>query len=336
MHNEPPALSSQPSAPGYPRSAVSALRRRPYAVALGLLLVVAAINYLLQPNFFRPASLSGTLRTFLPLMLLAAGQTLVIIGGGVDLSVGAMVSLANVVMVRALGDGQDAGLLLPALLLGLAAGALAGALNGACVAYLRFQPIVTTFATSFIFAGLALWILPSPGGAVPDAAIAFYQSSPLGIPLAIWAIALVLLLWTGLRGMRFGPYLYAVGGQPVAAYTTGVPVALVRFSTYVLSGLMAGAGAAALVLSTGAGSPLIGGPLTLSSIVAVVLGGTRLRGGQGSVFGSVIGVLILGMIRSMISFANIPSWYQVLVDGLIVMLALAGPGLAALARGRRG
>jgi ribose transport system permease protein len=309
--------------------------RKPYLFALLLLVITALINYALQPAFFRPAILSGNLRTFLLLMLVAAGQTLVIIGGGVDLSVGAIVSLTNVVIVRLLGAGDDLALLLPAFLAGLAAGALAGLINGLCVAYLRFQPIVTTFATSFIFSGLALWVLPSPGGAVPPEAVSFYTSNPLGIPLAIWVVAAVLLLWGALRATRYGPYLYAVGGQAMSAYITGVPVSLVRMSTYVMSGMMAACGAAALVLSTGSGSPLIGGnPLTLGSVVAVVLGGTRLSGGQGSVFGSILGVVILGFIRSIISFANIPTWYQVLVDGLIVMFARAGPGLAALARGR--
>ena len=311
------------------------LRRQPFFFALLLLLITTIVNYVLNPIFFRPSILSGNLRTYLPLMLLAAGQTLVIIGGGVDLSVGAIVSLSNVVIVRLLGDGTNIGLLVPAFVIGLLAGLSAGLANGVCVAYLRFQPIVTTFATSFIFSGLALWIMPTPGGNVPINAVSFYATSPLGIPLTFWVVAFVLLLWWLLRSTRYGTYLYAVGGSAMAAYVTGVPVTLVRVSTYALSGLMAAAGAGALVLATGSGSALIGGPLTLSSIVAVVLGGTRLSGGQGSVLGSILGVVILGFIRSMISFAGVPTWYQVLVDGLIVMVALAGPGLAALLR-RRG
>jgi ribose transport system permease protein len=321
---------------GLEPSAFGVLRSQPYLLALLLLAIAAAVNYALQPNFFRPAVLSGNLRTFLPLMLLAAGQAIVIIGGGVDLSVGAIVSLANVVMVQAIGGSQDPSVVLPAAALGLLAGALAGAANGLCVAVLRFQPIVTTFATSFVFSGVALWVQPSPGGSVPVEAMSAYTANPLGLPMALWVAAAVLLLWAALKATRYGPYLYAVGGQPLSAYVSGVPVALVRLSTYVISGTMAAAGAVALVLSTGSGSPLVGGPLTLSSIVAVVLGGTRLSGGQGGVAGALIGVVILGLIRSIISFANVSTWYQTLVDGLIVMLALAGPGLVALVRRRSG
>ena len=137
--------------------------RQSYLFALLLLIIAVVVNYVLQPNFFRPAVLNGNLQTYLPLMLLAAGQTIVIIGGGIDLSIGAIVSLVNVVMVRALGGNASASQVLIAILLGLLAGGLAGLLNGICVAYLRFQPIVTTFATSFIFSGIALWIMASPG-----------------------------------------------------------------------------------------------------------------------------------------------------------------------------
>lgn len=334
MSDAPARSDSRQSAPAILHFAFFTVRRQPYLLALALMLLAAAVNYALQPNFFRPAALRGNLMTYLPLMLLAAGQAVVIIGGGVDLSVGAIVSLANVVMVQAIGGREDPAVVLPALLLALLAGALAGLANGLCVAVLRFQPIVTTFATSFVFSGLALRVQESPGGSVPPAAMALLSSSPLGLPMTAWVAAAVLLLWGLLHATRYGPYLYAVGGQPLSAYVTGVPVALVRLSTYVISGGMAAAGAAALVLSTGSGSPLVGGPLTLSSVVAVVLGGTRLSGGQGGVAGALLGVLILGLIRSIISFANVPTWYQTLVDGLIVMLALAGPGLVALVRRR--
>lgn len=309
--------------------------RQPYLFALLLLFVAAAVNYVLQPGYFRPGPLNGNLRTYLPLMLLAAGQTVVVIAGGVDLSAGAIVSLTNVAIVRAMGDAASPGQAFAAALLGLAVGAAAGAVNGMCVAYLRFQPIVTTFATSFVFGGLALYVMPGPGGSVPGDLQSVYAGRPLGIPLTIWAALAVLLVWQLLRASRFGGYLYAVGGSAAAAYTTGVPVDRVRLSAYLISGLMAGATGLALTLSTGTGDPLIGGPMTLSSIVAVVVGGTRLSGGQGGVLGSILGVFILGFIRSIISFAGVPSWWQTLVDGLIVMLALAGPGLLALIRGRR-
>jgi ribose transport system permease protein len=160
----------------------------------------------------------------------------------------------------------------------------------------------------------------------------FYRTNPLGIPLGIWVAAVVILLWVGLRATRYGNYLFAVGGNPESAYATGVPVNLIRFSTYVIAGLMSAAAALALTLSTGSGDPRIGEEMTLSSIVAVVLGGTRLSGGQGGIAGSIIGVIILGTIRNIISFANVPTWWQTLIDASIIIIALAGPGLIRLVR----
>jgi ribose transport system permease protein len=309
-----------------------AARKGSYVFALLLLAVAAGVMFALNPNFFRPAILNGNLRTYMPLMLLAAGQTVVVIAGGIDLSAGAIVSLVNVVMVMMLGVDPNGAQIITAIGLGLLTGVLAGLFNGVCVAYLRFQPIVTTFASSFVFGGLALFIMPSPGGSVPASLADLYRTNPLGIPLALWIGALVVAVWVLVRGTRWGRYVYAVGGQPLAAYITGVPVNPVRLSTYAISGLMAALAALALMLSTGTGDALIGNPLTLGSVVAVVLGGTRLSGGQGGVAGALIGVLVLGMIRSIISFANVPTWWQTLADSLIVVLALAGPGLLALLR----
>jgi ribose transport system permease protein len=126
-----------------------------------------------------------------------------------------------------------------------------------------------------------------------------------------------------------------VGGNAEAARASGVPVTRVRFGSYVTLGLFSSASAMMLTLSTGSGNARIGDSMTLSSIVAVVLGGTRLSGGQGGLTGAVIGVAILTIIRNLISFANVPTWYQTLVDALIILAALAGPGFVQLLRSRR-
>ena len=308
--------------------------RQSYAFALVLLLVTVAINFYLQPNFFQPGLLSGNLLLFVPLILVAVGQTVVVIGGGIDLSLGAIVSVANVVMVSLMGEEPTTSRILMALAAGLLAGTLAGALNGFCVAVLRFQPIVTTFATSFVFSGLALYVLPEPGGAMPSGLQNFFYSNPLGLPMVLWAVVIVLLAWFLLRSTRYGPYLYATGGQDLSAFVSGVPVSSVRFVSYSIAGLMAAFAGLTLALTTGTGNPIGGAALTLQSIVAVVLGGTRLSGGQGGVVGSIIGVIILSLIQSIVSFSPAPSSWQTLINGLIVVVALAGPGLFALLRRR--
>jgi ribose transport system permease protein len=237
-------------------------------------------------------------------------------------------------MVSLMGEEPTTSRILMALAAGLLAGTLAGALNGFCVAVLRFQPIVTTFATSFVFSGLALYVLPEPGGAMPSGLQSFFYSNPLGLPMVLWAVVIVLLAWFLLRSTRYGPYLYATGGQDLSAFVSGVPVSSVRFVSYSIAGLMAAFAGLALALTTGTGNPIGGAALTLQSIVAVVLGGTRLSGGQGGVVGSIIGVIILSLIQSIVSFSPAPSSWQTLINGLIVVVALVGPGLFALLRRR--
>lgn len=310
--------------------------RYPYLFALGMLVAAVLVNFALQPNLFETRVLNGNLRTFLPLMIVTVGQTFVIVGGGIDLSVGAMVSLVTAVLVTNMAPDEPAGGIALIILLACGVGMAAGALNGFGVAYLRLPPIVTTYATTFIFSGLALWILPRPGGSMPDALARAYRSAtPLGIPLGIWIGLLLVAIWAFTRNTRYGHALFAVGGKAESAYATAVPVNRVRFSTYVIAGLMAALAALALTLGTSSGDPRIGDAMTLDSIVAVVLGGTRLSGGQGGVAGSILGVIILGLVRNIISFANVPSWYQTLVDALIIIVALAAPGLIQLIRRRR-
>jgi len=301
-----------------------------------LLLLVAGINFLLQPNLLEPGTLNSTMRVFLPLILVAVGQAIVILGGGIDISAGAIVSIVNAILATQIGIKGDPGTALLVMGLALLAGMAAGAVNGFFVATLRLQPIITTYATSFLFGGLALWILPSPGGGVPSLFTAFYRDTrPLGLPLAFYLIALIMLAWYGLRQTRYGRYLFAVGGDAAAAYQTGVPVSRVQFSTYVVSGLMAAFGGIAITLLTGAGNAQIGDALTLSAITAVVIGGTALSGGTGSIAGAIMGAIILGLVPNLISFARIDTWWQTFLNAAIIVLALALPGLLRLIRRSR-
>ncbi len=306
--------------------------RNTFLVSLALMIIVVTINYTLQSNLFELRVLSNTMRTLLPLIILAVGQSIVIIGGGIDLSVGTMVSMLVALLVTLITPESTGAETALAILLACGVGMLAGALNGFAVAYLRLQPIVTTYASSFIFSGIALLLLPRPGGSIPRDLMRFYRSTPGGIPLSFYVIGVLILFWVVLRSTRYAQYLYATGSNSEAAYATGVSVQLVRFTTYVWSGLFTALAAIALALSTGSGQANIGDDMTLDSIVAVVLGGTALRGGQGGIVGAIIGVIILRVIRNIIFFADVPTWSQTLVNALIILAALAAPGLIGLAR----
>ena len=310
--------------------------RQPALFALVLLVLAIAMNLIVQPNMFARDTLNSNMRVFLPLILLAVGQAIVILGGGIDISVGGVVSIVNTVLATRVGLEGGPSAMWQYVFISLLIGLLAGAINGFFIAYLRLQPIITTYATSFLYAGLALYILPNPGGGIPGDIAALYRSStPLNLPLAFYVIAIVLLIWLYLRSTRYGNFLYAVGGRAQAAYETAVPVTWVQFSTYVISGLMAAIAGIAMTMLSGSGNADIGGPMTLNSITAVVIGGNALSGGIGGVAGPVMGAITLGVIQNIISFADIDTWWETLVRAVIIVAALAAPGIINLFRRRR-
>ena len=314
----------------------SRLARQPAVFALVLLLISLSINLILQPNMFAGETLNSNMRVFLPIILLTVGQAIVILGGGIDISVGGTVSIVNAVMATRVGLEGSTEDMWKYVLLSLLIGLVAGAINGFFIAYLRLQPIITTYATSFLYVGLALFILPNPGGGIPGAIAALYRNStPLQIPLAFYVIAIVLLIWLYVSSTRYGKYLYAVGGKAEAAYETAVPVTLVQFSTYVASGLMAALAGIAITMLSGSGNAEIGVSMTLTSITAVVVGGNALSGGVGGVLGPVLGAITLGVIQNIISFANIDTWWETFVKAVIIVAALAAPGIINLFRRRR-
>jgi ribose transport system permease protein len=304
---------------------------QPALFALVLLILAVGINLVVQPNMFARETLNSNMRVFLPLILMAVGQAIVILGGGIDISVGGVVSIVNTVLATRVGlDGSPEEMWMY-VFLSLLIGLLAGAINGFFIAYLRLQPIITTYATSFLYAGLALYILPNPGGGIPGDVASLYRSStPLNLPLAFYVIAIVLLIWSYLRSTRYGNFLYAVGGKAEAAYETAVPVTWVQFGTYLISGLMAAFAGIAITMLSGSGNADIGGPMTLNSITAVVIGGNALSGGVGGVAGPVMGAITLGILQNIISFASIDTWWETFVKATIIVLALAAPGIVNL------
>lgn len=310
--------------------------RFPWLFAAIILVIALIVNVALNPTFFEGDQLNNNMRVFLPLIFLAVGQSVVMLGGGIDISVGGIVSIVNTILATRVGLDGSPEKMWQFVFISLLVGLAAGALNGFFIAYFRLQPMITTYATSFLFAGLALYILPNPGGGIPAAISAIYRNTtPLGMPLAFIVIAVILALWWYLRSTRFGKYLYAVGGKPEAAYETAVPVAFVQLCTYIISGLMAALSGIAITMLTGSGNAEIGASMTLNSITAVVMGGTAMSGGLGGVAGPMIGAVTLQMIMNIISFAKIDTWWQTFVNAFIIVVALALPGLINLFQGRR-
>jgi ribose transport system permease protein len=314
-------------------------KKKTFVFPIILFIIVILVNFAMQyaslgPDKFEKRFmflLDNNIRGFLPLIFLAIAQAIVLINGSIDLSIGNLMGLVAAFLVTQYTKDDNIGRFLQVFVMAIGIGVLAGALNGIFVSLVRIPPFITTYATSFVFAGIAMWILPRPGGNMPEIATAFYRETlPLGLPMGIWIILIIMLLWLVFRNTRFGAHMYAVGGNEKAAFTSGVSVIRHRMSVHMIAGLIAAFAALALVLITGSSDPRIGGTMTLDSVVAVVLGGTPMSGGIGGAVGPIFGVMTLGFVRNIVGFANVDTWVQPLVDALIILVALASPSFIRL------
>jgi ribose transport system permease protein len=311
-----------------------------FGMPLILFLLSTGLFLSLQNNVFEPGTISrlmnSNFRTWLPVLLLTVGQGLVLIGGGLDLSNGAIVSVGNVILALTVTTADEPWHNIAMVLAVIGFGLAAGFLNGILTVSLGLQPVIVTFATSYIYAGLALLLLPTPGGAIPREYTSVYRTTQyFGIPITVLILILVLMVWGFFRNRKFGRFLYAVGGNAKAAYTTGVPVNRIKILTYVLSGLLASFGAISYSLLTGSGLSGSGADMMLPSITGAIIGGVSFSGGSGSLIGAVFGGIVLGNIRRIISIANIDSWAVTLVNALVIVVALAAPGVVNLFRRKK-
>jgi ribose transport system permease protein len=259
------------------------------------------------------------------LAIVAMAQTLPVLTGGIDLSVGMVFVLANCLASHLVVGTplQVAG----GVVVVLAVGALCGAINGAIIVYGRLQPIITTLATGIIYYGLALGLRPVPGGDIrADFADALTGVLPGGVPATLAVlVATVLLVWLPYRRSALGRAALAIGSSEAAAYMSGVAMGRTRIVTYTLAGLLAAVGGLLLTCVTfsGEASSAIGGVYTLNSIAAVVIGGTLLSGGAGSAIGSIFGAFTLRTIGDLLFVFDLEPLWQPLFQGVILLTAVS-------------
>jgi ribose transport system permease protein len=307
------------------RSRLSRLSRQGTPGAILTFAVLLAIDIVLKGGRFSGFDVQTLCMNALPLVLVALGQFFVVLTNGIDLSLGPVMSVTGA--IAALTFTHSAVL---AVVLSLGAAVLAGLLNAILVVRLRLPSILGTLATMSIFQGIALVILPSPGGAIPAGLTTFMTMGGVGLastPLLLLLVAMALAAW--IMTTPFGLWLRAVGGDRGAARSSAVPVTTVTFGAYVLAAVFAGLGGLYLSIATANGSPTIGDSFILLSVAAVVLGGVSVVGGRGSPIGTVMGALTLTIIGSLLYFANLSSFYQSLINGLILVAVV---GFAAVKR----
>jgi fructose transport system permease protein len=303
------------------------LHRHPAGAPVIVLIISMAVFEALNPRFLRPEDISLMLQQLAVLGCLAIGQTVIMLTAGIDLSVGAVMILAQMVMAElAVTFGLPPGV---ALLIGVMCGALAGGINGGLTAQFRLPPFIVTLGTLGVFTAISLRL---------SLGMTIFFSNPTN--LLLWTgnvvvlgpfslttgvflmLALYLLVAYMLDGTAWGRHVYAVGGSPEASQLSGIRVRGLLLSVYILAGVLYGIGAWIQIGRVGNASTNISTTLNLDSITAVVIGGTSLFGGRGSVIGTLVGAMIVQVFETGLALAGVQSFYLQLAEGLLVIGAV--------------
>lgn len=298
---------------------------------LGLLIVLVALMAVLSflsPTFLRTQNLLNLLLQASVNALLAAGMTLVILTAGIDLSVGSLLALTAVVTADLLAGGLAVPL---AIAGGLGVGALAGLANGLLITKTKIPPFIATLGMMTLARGLALsYAAGRPITGMPMSFRMIGAGQFLGIPVPVILVAVVYGLGLFiLKRTNFGRYILAIGNNADASRHAGIPVHTTTVSVYVISGMLAALAGMVMVGRLNSAQPSMGMVFELNAIAAVVVGGTALSGGKGSLFGTLLGAILLALISNAINILNIPSFYAQVFQGAIIILALLVHNLTA-------
>ncbi|MBT2617303.1 MULTISPECIES: ABC transporter permease [unclassified Bacillus (in: firmicutes)] len=289
-------------------------------LALVLLFIVITV---LNPSFMEPNNILNLLRQTSINALIAFGMTFIILTGGIDLSVGSILALSSALMAGMMVSGLDPIL---AILVGILLGAIMGVINGILVSKGKMAPFIVTLATMTIFRGLTLvYTDGKPITGIGDS-VTFQMLGRgyfLGVPVpAVVMIIAFLILWFLLHKTSFGRKTYAIGGNERASRISGIKVDRVKVAIYGLAGTMAAIAGAILTSRLNSAQPTAGQSYEMDAIAAVVLGGTSLSGGKGRLFGTLVGVLIIGTLNNGMNLLGVSSFYQQVVKGAVILIAV--------------
>lgn len=312
------AAGAVPRRPAEVRRLAAFLRR--YGMVVAFILLMAVLS-LLSDSFLTLTNLLNVARQVSINAVMAAGMTFVILTGGIDLSVGSILAIAGAIMAGVLSAGRP---LLGGIAAGLAVGGVLGLVNGLVITRGKVQPFIATLALLTIGRGLTLVYTDGrPITGLPDAFVWLGAGEVLRIPVPVLIMAAVFLV-SGviLTQTVAGRYVYAIGGNEEAARLSGVNVTFYKTLVYVISGLLAAASAVILTARLNSAQPTAGSGYELDAIAAVVLGGTTLAGGEGSIGGTLLGALIIGVINNGLNLLNVSSFYQLVAKGVVILLAV--------------
>ena len=289
---------------------------------IGLILLIIVVS-ILNPSFLDLSNLLNLLRQISINGLIAFGMTFIILTGGIDLSVGSILALSSAFIALMITSGVDP---IIALIIGVLIGFVLGAVNGLLVTKGNMAPFIATLATMTIFRGLTLVITDgNPITNLGDSYLfqLFGKGYFIGIPVpAVTMIIVFIILLIILQNTTFGRHTYAIGGNEVAAKISGIKVNKIKIFIYGISGLMSALAGGILTSRLNSAQPTAGMSYELDAIAAVVLGGTSLTGGKGRIVGTLIGVLIIGVLNNGLNLLGVSSFYQQVVKGVVILIAV--------------
>ncbi len=289
-----------------------------YLFLAALMVFVSVFN----KDFFTLGNFKNLFRSSFPLLMAAMGQTLVILTGGIDLSLGGIVALCNVVCVMFMNPDSAMGFI-PALAAAVAAGVACGAFNGLLITRGRLAPIIVTIATTAVFDGLALLLMPNPGGSVHRAFAKFLTRGLSGAVPFLLLVLILCLVRNLTNSTPYGKALRAIGGSENAAYSTGIQVGRIKFWAYCLAGVLCAMAGIFLSAQMNSADATIGKNYAMNAITATVVGGTAMTGAVGDPLGTIAGVFIISIINNMLNLFGVSSFYQFICQGLILIAALS-------------
>ena len=309
------------------------LTKRPSFPAFLILLTLLIVNAVLQPNFFSYRAFRSNFMSFTPLVLAAIAQGIIILSGSLDLSLGSAISLFNVFVAYYMTDNNVVLMLVLGFFLTVI---ISGVINGIFIGRLKLPALITTFATSAIYLGLAMIILPVAGGYVPKFFYQFYKGSLLrAVPWAAVIMITGILIWYVFSKTRAYRYIYAAGSSEEGAYASGINVWKTRLTAHIFASLFIFIAGVCVLMVTSTGEYRTGQSYTLNSVAAVVIGGIALTGGRGSIVGAIFGALALGILNNIIFYSGASSYLQILAKGAIIVLALVLSAVPTLLREKR-
>jgi ribose/xylose/arabinose/galactoside ABC-type transport system permease subunit len=316
------AVASSSSEGGGRRAPLILRRHASTLIVYGLILIFGVYASLSSPNFLTERNVFNVLRTAAFLGTVAIGETLVIISGGIDLSVGAVIKLA-VLMSAILMDGKPDNIAV-AVVATVAMGAAVGLINGLLITKARIAPFIVTLGAYSTLRGVAYTVTTKPVGRAAPGFLHLYDLKFGPVPLLVIFLAVLIVVGVlVLRRTAFGRYIYAIGGNEQVARLSGIRVDRVKVGVYMLCSALAALTGLLYLARSGVGDPVIGEGAELQAITAVILGGTSLFGGQGGLIGTLGGVLLIGLTNNVLVLLNVSSWYQELIQGLVIVGAVA-------------